>query len=97
MESTNLLTEDNIAVILVACIPAFVTIIGFIIITGFTRIDFTKTNSTKINSGYLEEYVFRTVKGTEYAGQGDQKAGEICRAYIWQKTNRKNIADLRGS
>ena len=31
MESTNLLTEDNIAVILVACIPAFVTIIGFIV------------------------------------------------------------------
>ena len=66
-------------------------------IIEFTRIDFTKTNSAKINSGYLEEYVSRTVKGTEYAGQGDQKAGEICRAYIWQKTNRKNIADLRGS
>ena len=65
--------------------------------TGFTRINFTKTNFVKIDSGYMEEYVSRTVKGTEYAGQGDQKAGEICRAYIWQKEDRKNIVDLRGA
>lgn len=51
MGSTNLLTGDNIAVILAACIPAFVTIIGFIVTYFLNKRNFKEeVNKAKVDA-----------------------------------------------
>lgn len=50
-ESTSLLTGENIAVILAACIPAVVTIIGFVVTYFLNKRNFNEeVNKAKINA-----------------------------------------------
>jgi hypothetical protein len=50
-ESTSLLTGDNIAVILAACIPAIVTIIGFVVTYFLNKRNFKEeVNKAKVNA-----------------------------------------------
>lgn len=51
IESTSLLTGENIAVILAACIPAVVTIIGFVVTYFLNKRNFKEeVNKAKVNA-----------------------------------------------